>query len=219
MGRHGGFAQAIRVDSRFVYRIPDALESATAAPLLCAGATVYTPLKANARPASRVGVIGIGGLGHMAIQFARAFGCEVAAFSTTPDKEEDARQLGADHFVLSHSAIQMERAAGSFDFLLSTVTARLDWSAWLELLRPKGSLCLVGASPGTLDIPPAALIVGQKTVCGSAIGNRSAIQEMLEFAARHNIIARVECMPLAEVNAALEKVRNNLARYRIVLKI
>jgi uncharacterized zinc-type alcohol dehydrogenase-like protein len=219
VGRHGGFARAIRVDSRFVHRIPDALESPVAAPLLCAGATVYTPLKAHARATSRVGVIGIGGLGHLAVRFAHAFGSEVTAFSTTPEKEREARELGADHFVLSSDVDQMERAVGSLDLLLSTVTAKLDWPVWVGLLRPHGVLCLVGASPGTLDIPPAALIVGQRTVCGSAIGSRSTIREMLDFAARHGITPRVECMPLSEVNTALEKVRSNRARYRIVLTV
>jgi uncharacterized zinc-type alcohol dehydrogenase-like protein len=219
VGRHGGFARAIRVDGRFVHRIPEALESSTAAPLLCAGATVYTPLKAHVRAPSRVGVIGIGGLGHLAIRFARAFGSEVTAFSTTPEKETEAREFGADHFVLSNDAGQMERAAGSFDFLLSTVTAKLDWPVWVGLLRPKGVLCLVGASPGTLDIPPASLIIGQRMVCGSAIGSRSTIREMLDFAARHGITPRIECMPLSEVNAALDKVRGNRARYRVVLTV
>jgi len=219
VGRHGGFARAIRVDGRFVHGIPEALESSVAAPLLCAGATVYTPLKAHVGAASRVGVIGIGGLGHLAIRFARAFGSEVTAFSTTPEKEREARKLGADHFVLSNDSGQMERAAGSFDFLLSAVTAKLDWPVWVGLLRPKGVLCLVGASPGTLEIPPAALIVGQRTVCGSAIGSRSMIREMLDFAARHGITPRVESMPLSEVNAALDKVRSNRARYRVVLTV
>ena len=130
----------------------------------------------------------------------------------------EARRLGPHHSVASKNAAQMGQTAKSLDFLLSTVTAKLDWPAWLELLRPRGSLCLVGASPGTLDISPAALIVGQKSVWGSAIGNRSTIREMLDFAARHGITAQVERMPMAEVNAALDRVRNNQARYRIVLE-
>lgn len=217
VGRPGGFADSIRLDSRFVYPIPQDLASEDAAPLLCGGITVYSPLAAMARPAFRVGVIGIGGLGHMALQFARAFGCEVTAFSTSPDKRDAARRLGAHHFVVSTDAGEMERAAGSLDFLLSCVTAPLDWSAWLKILRPRGTLCLVGASPGTLDVLPVALVISQKSIVGSVIGSRSRTREMLQFAARHGIAAATEVVPMAQVNAAIDKVRANRARYRMVL--
>ena len=217
VGRPGGFAEAIRLDGRFAHPIPAELASETVAPLLCAGITVYTPLKTGVRPASRVGVIGIGGLGHLAIQFASAYGCDVTAFSTTPEKEEEARRLGARHFVVSADPRQMVQAANSVDFLLSTVTAPLDWKAWLDVLRPKGTLCILGASPGTLDIAPMALIVGQKSVRGSAIGSRATTREMLALAARHGIRAQTEVMPLSEVNAAITRVRRNEARYRVVL--
>jgi uncharacterized zinc-type alcohol dehydrogenase-like protein len=217
-GHHGGFAEAIRIDSRFVFAIPDGLASAAAAPLLCAGVTVYTPLRLDAVPASRVGVIGIGGLGHMAIRFARAFGCEVTAFSTTPAKEEEAYRLGAHHFVTSTDAAQMAKAANSLDLLLSTVTVDLDWALWLNTLRPKGVLTLVGASPGMLSVPAMGLIMGQKTIRGSSIGNRSTIEEMLRFSALHGVIAQAEVMPMGGVNAAIERVRRNQARYRIVLE-
>ena len=218
VGRPGGFADSVRVDGRFAFPIPDELDSATAAPLLCGGATVYTPLKDHARPAMRVGVIGIGGLGHMALRFARAFGCEVTAFSTTEAKAEEARVFGAHHFVLSTDANQMGKAVKSLDLLLSAVTVKMNWAQWLALLRPKGTLALLGASPGVLDIAPMALITGKQTIRGSAIGNRSTIREMLEFAARHKVTAQTEVVPMAEVNAALEKVRRNEARYRMVLK-
>ena len=218
VGRPGGFASAVRLDGRFAFPIPDALDSATAAPLLCGGITMYTPLRENARPAMRVGVIGIGGLGHMALQFARAFGCEVTAFSTTPGKAEEAKRLGAHHFVVSTDANQMEQAARSLDVLLSAVTVKMDWPQWMALLRPRGTLVLLGASPGTLEISPMSLIVGKQTIRGSAIGNRTAIAEMLDFAARHGITAKTEVVPMAEVNAAIEKVRANRARYRMVLE-
>jgi uncharacterized zinc-type alcohol dehydrogenase-like protein len=217
VGRPGGFANAVRVDSRFAHPIPDALASEHAAPLLCAGITVYTPLKSGVKPTSRVGVIGVGGLGHLALQFAAAFGCEVTAFSTTPAKEEEARRLGARHFAASGDMQQLESLAGSLDFLLSTVTAPLDWSMWLNVLRPQGTLWVVGASPGKLDIPPMALIVGNKTIRGSGIGTRATMQEMLEFAARHGIRAQTEVMPMLMVNAAVRHVRENRARYRVVL--
>jgi alcohol/geraniol dehydrogenase (NADP+) len=141
----------------------------------------------------------------------------VTAFSTTPEKEEEARRLGARHFVVSSDPRQMAQAANSMDHLLSTVTAPLDWNAWLGVLRPKGTLCILGASPGTLDIAPMALIVGQKSVRGSAIGGRATIREMLALAARHGIRAQTEVMPFSEVNAAMTRVRRNEARYRVVL--
>jgi len=217
VGRPGGFAEAIRVDGRFAHPIPDGLASERAAPLLCAGITVYAPLEAGVRATSRVGIIGVGGLGHLAIQFAAAFGCEVTAFSTTPAKEDEARRLGARHFVVTGDGRPMAGATGSLDFLLSAVTVPLDWSAWLDLLRPKGTLCIVGASPGTLGVSPFALIRGKKAIVGSGIGNRASLREMLEFAARHRISAQVEVMSMGEVNAALRRVRENRARYRIVL--
>ncbi len=217
VGRPGGFAESIRLDSRFVFPIPEDLASEDAAPLLCGGITVFSPLSAMAHPASRVGIIGIGGLGHMALQFARAFGCEVTAFSTSPDKCEGAARLGAHHFVLATDAGEIERAAGTLDFLLSCVTVPLDWPAWVKLLRPQGTLCLVGASPGPLEVMPVALVIGQRSIVGSAIGNRSRIREMLQFAARHGITARAEVLPMAQVNAAIDKVRENRARYRMVL--
>ncbi len=217
VGRHGGFAEAVRVDGRFAFPLPESLGSDAAAPLFCGGATVYSPLKENARPGSRVGVIGIGGLGHLALQFAHAFGCEVTAFSTSPNKAEAARRFGADHFVHAGDTGQMHRAASSIDLLVSAVTADLNWGHWMGVLRPKGTLLLVGASPGKLDIPAGALIVGKKGLRGSVIGSRSTIREMLDFAARHNVRAQVEVMPMAEVNAAIEKVRKNQARFRMVL--
>jgi alcohol/geraniol dehydrogenase (NADP+) len=218
VGRHGGFGSAVRADGRFAIPIPEGLPSETAAPLLCGGVTVYTPLKANVEPSSRVGVIGIGGLGHLAIRFAHAMGCEVTAFSTSPDKRAEAKTHGASHFVVSTDAEQLRRAAASMDVLISAVTADLDWETWLKVLRPRGTLALVGASPGKISVAVNALITGKKSIRGSAIGNRSTIGEMLEFAARHGIGAQTEVVPMAEVNAAIEKVRTNRARYRMVLK-
>lgn len=218
VGRPGGFADSIRINARFAFPIPQALPSETAAPLLCAGITVYTPLSQSVRPPMRVGVVGIGGLGHLALQFAHAFGCEVTAFSTSPDKEAEARRLGAHHFVVSSDPGQMEKSARSVDFLLSTVSGPLDWPVWLSLLRPRGTLCVVGASASPLNIPAGALIGGSKTIRGSAIGSPAVMTEMLQFATRHGITAEVEILPMSEVNQALDRVRANKARYRMVLK-
>jgi len=219
VGRHGGFAEAIRVDSRFAYPIPDALESADAAPLLCAGITVYSPLRIpGIGPNSKVGVIGIGGLGHLALQFAHAMGCEVTAFSTTPDKQQEAESFGADRFVVSTDASQMERAANSLDLLICTVNADLDWMQWMSLLRPKGTLCFVGTPPQPIAVSVMSLIMGDRSVRGSGIGNRAAMREMLQFAARHGIKPQTQVMPMSQATEALDIVRNNKARYRIVLE-
>lgn len=218
VGHHGGFAEAIRVDSRFAFAIPDALASENAAPLLCGGVTVFSPMRThgvNAR--MRLGVIGIGGLGHLALQFARAFGCEVTAFSSSPDKEKEARGFGADHFVGSTKSSELKKLGERFDFILSTVSADIDWASYVGILAPKGKLCIVGAAPGPLNIPASSLIHGGKTICGSPIGSRTAMREMLEMAARHKIVAKTETMRMAEVNEALSKVRTNKARYRMVV--
>jgi alcohol/geraniol dehydrogenase (NADP+) len=218
-GHYGGFAHEVRTDSRFAFPIPNDMDSETAAPLLCGGVTVYSPFRSNnVRPHSKVGIVGIGGLGHMAVQFARAFGCEVTAFSTSADKEAEAHELGAHRFVLSNDPDQMAAAANSLDFILSTVFVQLDWGAFMKTLRPFGTLCFVGAG-GMLNIPVNALMSKKKTVTGSIIGGRSVIQEMLEFSARHNIRAITEAMPLSEVNEAVQKVREGKARYRMVLTV
>ena len=219
VGNHGGFAERIRTDSRFAFAIPETLDSENAAPLLCGGATVYSPLKHyGVVPSMRVGVIGIGGLGHLALQFANAFGCEVTAFSSTSEKEKEARDFGAHRFIASTSAADLKKATGSLDFILSTAFANLDWGAYLQLLRPNGKLCFVGVPSAPIQIHIGVLLGGQKSVCASVIGSRNTIHEMLEFAARHDIEAKTEVMPLADVNKAIEKVRANKARYRMVLK-
>ncbi len=219
-GRPGGYADFIRVDSRFVFPLPAALASETAAPLLCAGVTVYAALQAAAlRPGQHVGVLGIGGLGHIALQFARALGYEVTAFSTSPDKEADARRFGAHHFIHNQEPTRLESTHNTFDLLLSTVTARLDWSTYVNLLRPNGRLHFVGSLAGSLDVPAGLLIAGQKSLSGSLIGSRATLREMLELAAQHNIQAETEVVPITEVNVALDKVRHHEARYRMVLQM
>src|SRR5580698_7309533 len=185
VGRNGGFADKVRVNSRFAVPIPAALESENAAPLLCAGITVYSPLRNyGVRPSSRVGVIGIGGLGHLGLQFAKAFGAEVTAFSTSKEKEAEAKALGAHQFVNTRDAGALKKVAGSFDLLLSTVSADQDWQAYVAALRPKGTLCVVGAAPSPVQLQAFSLIAGQKAVSGSPSGSPRDLFEMLDVAAR-----------------------------------
>lgn len=214
---HGGFADRIRVDGRFAFPVPEVLASENAAPLLCGGITVYSPLRRWAKPSMRVGVVGIGGLGHLALQFARAMGCEVTAISSSPDKAAEARGFGAHHFLATREPKALRSAAGTLDFVLSTAFIGQDWAGLLGALRPNGVLCFVGAPAEPLSLHVGALLGGQKTVTTSVIGGRPGIREMLSFAARHGIAAKTELRPLAEADAALGDVRQGRARYRIVL--
>jgi uncharacterized zinc-type alcohol dehydrogenase-like protein len=222
--RHGGFADFVRTDSRFTFSIPESLGSAGAAPLLCAGVTVYAPMRRyGVRPHHHVGVVGIGGLGHLALQFAHAMGCEVTAFSTNPEKKDDAAAFGADHFVMSRDPSQMRNAARTLDFILSTATAPLPWTAYVEALRPNGTLTSVSrlsseAEAGVVSAPASLLVAGQKSIAGSVTGGRAVTQEMLMFAARHDIAAKTEVFSFADINSAVQRVRNNAARYRVVLE-
>jgi uncharacterized zinc-type alcohol dehydrogenase-like protein len=215
--QYGGFATAVRADSRFAFRIPDALQSETTAPLLCGGITVYSPLRIYGVTAPmKVGIIGIGGLGHLAVQFAHKFGCEVTAFTSSPEKEAEIRQFGSHSVILNtdHKALLKEK--GSYDFILSTVFTDMNWDLYMNLLKRGGKLCFVGALANPISISPHHLTFG-KVLCGSNIGSRRMISEMLEFAARHNISAKTEVLPMAEVNMGIKKIRANKARYRIVL--
>jgi uncharacterized zinc-type alcohol dehydrogenase-like protein len=218
IGRNGGYADAIRVNSRFVIPVPQGMESENVAPLLCGGITVYSPLRnLLARPASRVGVVGIGGLGHIGIQFARTFGAEVTALSTSKDKEAEARKLGAHHFVNTRDTAELKKVAGSFDFVLSTVSADQDWQALVNSLRPKGTLCVVGAAPSAISVQPFSLIGGQKAISGSPTGSPRDLYEMLDVAARHGVKAITERFPMAKANDAIAKVKKSKVRYRAVL--
>ncbi len=218
LGHHGGFAEAIQVPAAFAFPIPDGLPSKFAAPLLCAGLTVYAPITRYSTPESRVGVMGIGGLGHLAIQIASRRGAEVTVFSTSASKEAEARAFGAHHFVNVNDAEALAAAARSVDLLLSTTYAAVQWSTYLATLRPDGVLCNVGASMAPLDIPAALLTLDQLTIAGSAAGSRADMQSMLEFCARHEVAPQVESMPMSEINAALDRVRSREVRYRVVLE-
>lgn len=219
VGHPGGLAEAIRADARFVYPIPDTLPSEAAAPLLCAGATVYAPMRRyGLHPAMHAAVIGIGGLGHLALQFAAGFGCEVTAVSSSPDKEAEARELGADRFLSTADPGALEGARAQFDFVLSTTVADLDWARWMDTLKPGSVLCFVGRPGAPMQLPLGLLMKDQKTVTGSNLAPRAIIGEMLELAARRGIRARSETMPMGSVNEALERLRTNRARYRMVLE-
>jgi uncharacterized zinc-type alcohol dehydrogenase-like protein len=218
IGRNGGFADRLRVNSRFAIPLPRVLESESAAPLMCAGITVYSPLRNHGvRPSSRVGVIGIGGLGHLGLQFAKAFGAEVTAFSTSKDKEQDARELGAHNFVHTRDTGALKKVAGSFDLLLSTVDADQDWQAYVNALRPKGTFCMVGAPSSSLQIQAFALVGGQRAIAGSSTGSPRDLGEMLDVAARHGVKAVTETFPMAKANDAVAKVKKHQVRYRAVL--
>ena len=218
VGRNGGYADAVRVNSKFAIPVPEGLESENVAPLLCAGITVYSPLRNHGvRPSSRVGVVGIGGLGHLGLQFAKAFGAEVTALSTSKDKEEEALKMGADHFVNTRDMEALKKIAGSFDFLLSTVSADQDWQAFVNTLRPKGVMCVVGVPPSPISISAFPLLSGQRAVSGSNTGSPRDLHEMLDVAARHGVKAITERFPMAKANEAIAKVKKSKVRYRAVL--
>jgi uncharacterized zinc-type alcohol dehydrogenase-like protein len=218
VGRHGAFASRLRVQWPFARPLPERLDYAKAGPLFCGGITVFTPfLVHNLSPTAKVGIIGIGGLGHMALQFANKWGCEVHAFTTSDGKEAEARKLGA-HFV--HNTKRdgaFKDIAGSLDLILSTINAPLDIPGILTALAPKGRLHVVGAILKPMEIPAFGLIVGQKSVSGSPVGSVTAIDRMLEFSARHSIAPVVENFPLSKINDAFAHLRSGKARYRIVL--
>ncbi len=216
--RHGGYADRVRANARFVIPIPDTLASEQAAPLLCAGVSVYSPLRiAGVNPSSRVGVVGVGGLGHLAIQFARVFGAEVTAFSTTAAKEEEARTLGAHHFVNSRETKAMKELAGTLDFILTTVNADQDWGNFVQALRPHGKLWFVGVPPSPVSVHAFPLISGTRTIAGSPVGCPWRLREMIDVAARHGVKAITELFPMAKANEAIEKVKKGKVRYRAVL--
>jgi alcohol/geraniol dehydrogenase (NADP+) len=216
--RNGGYADRVRINARFVFLIPDGLESERAAPLLCGGITVYNPIRSlGVNPASRVGIVGIGGLGHLAVQFAHVFGAEVTAFSTSPAKEPDARSLGADNFVNTRETKTLKNLAGHFDLILSTVEADQDWSAYIAALRPHGTLCFVGAPPGVLGVAVYPLVSGNKIITGSPNGSPRMMREMLRVAERHKVQAITERFAMSKANDAVTKVKKNRVRYRAVL--
>jgi uncharacterized zinc-type alcohol dehydrogenase-like protein len=218
VGRHGGFANKVRCSAEWALKLPDGIDPLKAGPLFCGGITVFNPIvQFGVKPTDRVGVIGIGGLGHLALQFLNKWGCEVTAFTSTDAKADEARKMGAHHVVNSRDAAQLGAVSGSLDFILSTVNVDLDWNAYLAALGPRGRLHSVGAVPSPLPIPAFTLLAGQKSVSGSPLGSPATTAMMLEFCARHGIQAQTEHLPLSSVNEAMDHLRAGKARYRIVL--
>jgi uncharacterized zinc-type alcohol dehydrogenase-like protein len=218
VGHHGGFADKVRAAAASVVPLPETLDAATAGPLFCGGITVFNPLiQFGIKPTATVGVIGIGGLGHLALQFYNAWGCEVIAFTSSAAKREEALQLGAHGTIDSRDSSALEAAAGRFDLIVSTVNVKLDWNAYVGALRSKGRLHIVGATLEPLDLQAFPLIMGQRSVSGSPVGGPAVIASMLRFAARHRIKPVTEHFPLDRVNDAIARLESGQARYRIVL--
>jgi alcohol/geraniol dehydrogenase (NADP+) len=219
VGRHGGFADKVRAHQAWVLPLPVDMNPLTSGPLFCGGITVFNPIvQFDIRPTSKVGVIGIGGLGHMALRFLHAWGCEVTAFSTSADKETEARELGANHFVNSRDPEALKALANSFDLILSTVNADLDWSIYIAALRPKGRIHFVGVVPSAVSSLAFPLIAGQKSISGSPLGSPATLTQMLDFANRHHVEPIAEIYPFDQVNEALVRVRSGKQRYRVILK-
>jgi len=213
----GGFASRLRTHWAWALPIPDALPASEAGPLLCGGITVFSPLDCYAKPTSRVGIIGIGGLGHMAVKFAAAMGCEVTAFSSSERKFDEARKFGAHHVVSSRDSAAVKKLAGQLDLVISTVNVKLDWDAYIATLAPYGRLHVVGAVLEPIPVTAMSLIFGSKCVSGSPTGSPSKMAEMLYFAARKNVAPQTEHFPMSKINDAFEHLEAGKANYRIVL--
>ena len=212
---YGGYSDSIVVDERFVLRVSSNLDLAGAAPLLCAGITTYSPMRHwGVTKGKKVGVVGIGGLGHMAVKIAHALGAHVVAFTTSASKKEDALRLGADEVVVSRNVNEMQKHAGSFHFILDAVAAAHDINAYLNLLRRDGNITLVGAPEKPLAVSAFALIFGRRSLSGSPIGGIAETQEMLDFCGKHNITANVEVIPIQKVNEAYERLLKSDVKYR-----
>ena len=216
-GHFGGFASHVRANWAWAMPLPDGLDIADAGPLLCGGITVFNPLALYAKPTDRVGIVGIGGLGHMGVKFAAAYGCDVTAFTSSESKFDEARRFGAHHVVSSRDSNAIKKLSGRFDLLIVTVSVPLDWDALIGSLAPNGRLHVVGAVLEPIPLAVFPLIMGQRSVSGSPTGSPVAIEKMLEFAARHKITPQTEHMPMSQINEAFERLEAGKARYRIVL--
>jgi uncharacterized zinc-type alcohol dehydrogenase-like protein len=212
---YGGYSDSIVVDQRFVLHVPSNLNLAGVAPLLCAGITTYSPMRHwGAAKGKKVGVVGIGGLGHMGVKFAHALGAHVVVFTTSPGKKDDARRLGADEVVLSNDANEMQKHTGSFDFILDAVSANHDINAYLMLLRRDGNITLVGAPEKPLSVSAFGLIFGRHSLSGSPIGGLAETQEMLDFCGKHDITSDVEVIPIQKINEAYDRLLKSDVKYR-----
>ena len=212
---YGGYSESIVVDQRFVLRVPSNLKLAGTAPLLCAGITTYSPMRHwGVTKDKKVGVVGLGGLGHMGVKIAHAFGAHVVVFTTSPGKKDDALRLGANEVVISKNADEMQKHAGSFDFILDAVSANHDIGAYINLLRRDGNITLVGAPEKPLAVSAFGLIMGRRSLSGSPIGGIAETQEMLDFCGQHNITADVEVIPIQKINEAYERLLKSDVKYR-----
>ena len=212
---YGGYSESIVVDQRFVLHVPANLDLAAAAPLLCAGITTYSPMRHwNVKKGQKVGVVGLGGLGHMAVKFAHALETHVVVFTTSPSKKDDAMRLGADEVVISKNSGEMEKHAGSFDFILDAVAAEHDIGAYLNLLRRDGNITLVGAPEKPLPVSAFGLIMGRRSLSGSPIGGIAETQEMLDFCGKHNLTADVEVIPIQKIDEAYDRLLKSDVKYR-----
>ena len=219
VGRHGGFADRVRCNWDWAIKLPDQLDLSKAGPLFCGGITVFNPfVQLDIKPTDKVGVIGIGGLGHLALQFADKWGCEVTAFTSDLAKTDELKALGADFVVNSRDDAELEKVKGKFDLILSTVNVALNWPAYMDALAPKGHLHIVGAVLEPIPVVSFQLIGNQKSVSGTATGSPSVVAKMLEFCARHNIETVTENYKMSQINEAFEHLESGKARYRIVLE-
>jgi uncharacterized zinc-type alcohol dehydrogenase-like protein len=217
---YGGYSNCIVVDEAFVLKVDSTLDSARVAPLLCAGITTYSPLKRwQAGPGKKVGIIGLGGLGHMGLQFARSFGAHVVLFTTSPGKEADAKRLGAHEVVISSQSTNMEKQANSFDLILDTVSAQHDINAYLNLLKRDGVLAVVGAPEKALELNVMNLLAPRRQIAGSLIGGIPETQAMLDYCAKHHILPEIELIPIQKINEAYERMLKNNVKYRFVIDL
>lgn len=219
VGRFGGFADKVRCHAAWALPLPEGVAPATAGPLFCGGITVFNPIvQFDVKPTERVGVIGIGGLGHMALQFLNKWGCEVVAFTSSDSKRDEAKRMGAHNVVNSRNDGELASIAGSLDFILCTANVPLNWEAYIAALRPKGRLHVVGAVPEPIPVNIFSLLMGQKSISATPLGSPDTTARMLEFCARHGIAPVTEEYPMSRVNEALDHLESGGARYRIVLK-
>ena len=217
VGHRGGFATHIRAHWAWTIPLPEKLNFAEAGPLLCGGITVFSPLLMYAKPTDRVGIIGIGGLGHMAVKLAAAYGCDVTAFTSSESKFDEAKGFGATHAVSTKDSAALSKLGGNFDLLISTVNVKLDWDALVGTLAPNGRLHVVGAVLEPIPVAAFSLILQQRSVSGSPTGSPVAIATMLDFASRHNIAPQTEHFPMSKINEAFARLESGKAHYRIVL--
>jgi uncharacterized zinc-type alcohol dehydrogenase-like protein len=215
---YGGYSDSIVVDEAFVLRVPEKLDPAATAPLLCAGITTYSPLKHwNVRKGQKVGIVGLGGLGHMGLKLAHAFGAHTVLFTTSPNKTADALRLGADEVVVSKNDAEMQKHAGSFDFILDTVSGEHNLNSYLDLLKLDGTLTLVGAPPNPLPLGVGSLLFRRRQLAGSIIGGIQETQEMLDFCAEHGIVSDIEMIRIQQIDEAYERLLKSDVKYRFVI--